>query len=342
MGRKVGRQSVMMDNAPYILTGSTIVGPMEGEGPLQEFYDLILPDDLYGEDSWEKAEAKMLRENAKRAIAKAGLTMEDIDVILAGDLLNQLISANFAMRELDIPFLGLYGACSTMAEALLIGSMLIDGGFFNYALAAVSSHHNTAERQYRFPTELGVQRPPACQWTVTGTGASVLGRTGKGPRITYGTIGRVVDMGVKDPNDMGTAMAPAAADTLMAHFRDTSRDPAYYDAIMTGDLGVVGRDLLIELTRQNGFNLADNYIDCGTLVYRENQDVHAGASGCGCSAVVLNGYVYNLFNKNTLRRILFAGTGSLHSPVSYQQKETMPSICHAVAIEMEVEQWSST
>lgn len=335
MGQKIGRQSVSMDNPPYIIAGSTIVGPMEGEGPLREFYDLVLTDDLYGEESWEKAEAKMLRENVKRVIAKARLTMNDIDVILAGDLLNQLISANFAMRELDIPFLGLYGACSTMAESLLIGSMLVDGGFFNHAVAAVSSHHNTAERQYRFPTELGVQRPPACQWTVTGTGTSVISKTGQGPRITYGTIGRVVDMGIKDPNDMGTAMAPAAADTLMAHFRDTGRDPSYYDAIMTGDLGIVGRDLVIEITRQNGFGLSKNYNDCGTLVYREDQDVHAGGSGCGCSAVVLNGYLYSLLKQKSLRRLLFAGTGSLHSPVSYQQKESMPSICHAVAIEME-------
>lgn len=334
MGQKIGRQSVAMANPPYMLAGATLVGPMEGEGPMGKFYDEILPDDLFGEESWEKAEAKMLRENVKQAINKAGLTMEKIDIILAGDLLNQLISANFAVRELDIPFLGLYGACSGMAESLLVGAMLIDGGFADYTVAAVSSHHNTAERQYRFPTEQGVQRPLSSQWTVTGTGASVLGKNGTGPRITCGTIGRIVDLGVKDPNDMGSAMAPAAADTLMAHFRDLGREPAYYDAILTGDLGVLGRELVKQLVGQHKFDLTKNYNDCGTLVYGENQDVHAGASGCGCSAVILNSYLYKLITDGTLRRVLLAATGALHSPTSYQQKESIPCICHAVAIEM--------
>jgi stage V sporulation protein AD len=334
MGQKLGRQTMSMTHPPYIIATATTVGPMEGAGPLQEFYDTILPDDLYGEDSWEKAEAKMLRENVKQAITKAQLTIDVMDVILAGDLLNQLISTNFAVRELDIPFLGLYGACSTMSESLLVGSMLMDGGFLNYAVAAVSSHHNTAERQFRFPTEQGVQRPPISQWTVTGTGASILAKSGTGPRVTCGTIGRVVDLGIKDPNDMGRAMAPAAVDTLIAHFRDTGRDPSYYDAILTGDLGILGRDLVRQMAGQQGFDLSENYNDCGVLVYREDQDVHAGASGCGCSAVVLNGYLYSLLSKGTLRRVLLAATGSLHSPTSYQQKETIPCISHAVAIEM--------
>ncbi|HWR54947.1 MAG TPA: stage V sporulation protein AD [Negativicutes bacterium] len=332
MGKKMGLQSVVMDNPPSLIAGSTIVGPMEGLGPLREYYDSVLPDDLFGEESWEKAEAKMLRENVKSALKKANLTMEQIDIILAGDLLNQLISTNFAVRELDIPFLGLYGACSTMSESLLIAAMLMDGGFANYTVAAVSSHHNTAERQYRFPTEQGVQRPPSSQWTVTGSGASVLGKTGSGPRITCGTIGRVVDLGVKDPNDMGSAMAPAAADTLMAHFRDTGRQPAYYDVILTGDLGLLGHRLVQEMTR-DFYDLTKNYGDCGCLVYSEEQDVHAGASGCGCAAVVFNGYLLSMLSAGKYRRVLLAATGALHSPTSYQQKESIPCICHAVAIE---------
>lgn len=333
MGKKIGRQSMAMANPPYIIAGSTVVGPMEGEGPLKDFYDRILPDDLISQESWEKAEATMLRENVINVVNKAGLTVEQIDIILAGDLLNQLISVNFAIRELDIPFLGLYGACSTMAESLLIGAMLIDGGFADYTVAAVSSHHNTAERQYRFSTEQGVQRPPSSQWTVTGTGASVLAGKGTGPRITCGTIGRVVDLGVKDPNDMGSAMVPAAADTLMAHFRDTGREPSYYDAILTGDLGVYGRNNVKEIMRQHKYDLTNNYNDCGVLIYREDQDTHAGGSGCGCSAVVLNGYIYKLLLEGSLRRVLLAATGALHSPTSYQQKESIPGICHAVAIE---------
>jgi stage V sporulation protein AD len=220
-----------------------------------------------------------------------------------------------------------------MSESLLVASMVIDGGFANHVVAAVSSHHNTAERQYRYPTELGVQRPPNSQWTVTGTGATIVAKSGQGPRVTCATIGRVVDLGVKDPNDMGSAMAPAALDTLLAHFRDTGRNPSYYDAILTGDLGIVGRDLVKEMAQQQGFDLSKNYNDCGVLVFREDQDVHAGASGCGCSAIVLNGYLYDLLTKGTLKRILFAATGALHSPVSYQQKESIPCICHAVAIE---------
>lgn len=332
MGKKMGLQSVVMDNPPSLIAGSTIVGPMEGLGPLREYYDSVLPDDLFGEESWEKAEAKILRENVKNALKKANLNMEQIDIILAGDLLNQLISANFAVRELDIPFLGLYGACSTMSESLLVGAMLIDGGFANYTVAAVSSHHNTAERQYRFPTEQGVQRPPSSQWTVTGSGASVLSKIGAGPRITCGTIGRVVDLGVKDPNDMGSAMAPAAADTLMAHFRDTGRQPSYYDVILTGDLGMLGHKLVKEMTR-DFYDLTKNYEDCGRLVYSDGQDVHAGASGCGCAAVVLNGYIFSMLSSGKYRRVLLAATGALHSPTSYQQKESIPCICHAVAIE---------
>lgn len=335
MGRKLGRQSFLLAKSPSIIAASALVGPMEGEGPLREFYDTILPDDLYGEDSWEKAEAKMLRENVKNVINKAGLTIERVDIMLAGDLLNQLTSANFAVRELDVPFLGLYGACSTMAQSLMVGAMLIDGGFAECTVAAVSSHHNTAERQYRFPTEQGVQRPPSSQWTVTGTGAAILANQTGGPRITCGTIGRVVDLGIKDPNDMGSAMAPAAADTLFAHFHDTGRDPSYYDAILTGDLGMFGRNIVKEMAQQNNFDLSKNYNDCGVLVYSEEQDVHAGASGCGCSAIVLNSYIYKLLMQGSLHRVLFAATGALHSPTSYQQKESIPCICHAVAIEFE-------
>lgn len=333
MDKKRGKQSITFAAPPVMAAAATIAGPMEGEGLLGGQYDRVLEDNLAGQDSWEKSEAAMLEWSVRTAVERAAIGLPDIDFILAGDLLNQLMSAHFAARGLGRPFLGLYGACSTMAESLLLGAVLIDGGFAARVAVAVSSHHDAAERQYRYPTELGVQRPPLAQWTVTGAGAVVLTQGGGGPKVTAATIGKVVDAGLKDPNAMGPAMTPAAAATLWQHLQDLGRQPSYYDIILTGDLGQVGKKLLIQLMQEKGVDIAANYEDCGLMIYRKDQDPHAGASGCASSALVLCSHAYPLLVTGRLKRILLIGTGSLHSPTSYQQKESIPCIAHAVAIE---------
>lgn len=333
MNKKVGQQSIRYVNSPFILSTATIAGPMEGAGKLGAAYDKVLEDNLHGEQSWEKCESFMITWAIQAAVNKSHSVIDEIDCIFAGDLLNQLIATHFAMRDIGRPFLGLYGACSTMAESLLVGSAFLDGGFAQKIAVAASSHHDTAERQYRFPTEQGVQRPPTAQWTVTGAGSAVLADNGQGPRVTLATIGRIVDLGIKDPNNMGPAMAPAAADTLYAHFIDTQRSPEYYDMIYTGDLGIVGKELTIQLLADKGFDLRKNYEDCGCMIYYDEQDAHAGASGCASSALAFCGYIFKQLQQQALSRILLVGTGCLHSPVSYQQKESIPCIAHAVAIE---------
>lgn len=334
MQKKQGEQSILFASPPVVTSTANVVGPMEGEGLLTEFFDEIMPDNLNGMETWEKTESYMLERAIRMAVTKEGSKPEDLECVLAGDLLNQLMSTHFAMRGLNRPFLGLYGACSTMAESMLIGAMMLDGGFFSKVAGAASSHHDAAERQYRFPTEQGVQRPPVSQWTVTGAGAAVLSVNGQGPKVTAATIGKVVDMGIKDPNSMGPAMAPAAADTLWQHIQDTGREPAFYDMIYTGDLGVVGKTLVIDLLQEKGLDISQNYEDCGCMIFKEEQDAHAGASGCASSAVVFTGYLYQMLLKGNLKKILLIGTGSLHSTTSYQQKESIPCIAHAVAIEM--------
>lgn len=334
MNKKQGAQSIAFASPPIITSVANIVGPMEGEGLLQQYFDHIMPDNLNNWDTWEQCESFMMEWAIRAAANKDKITIDMIDCILAGDLLNQLMSTHFAIKNLSRPFLGLYGACSTMIESLLLGAILLDGGFANKVAAATSSHHDAAERQYRFPSELGVQRPPGAQWTVTGSGAAILSVTGSGPRITMATIGKIVDYGIKDTNAMGAAMAPAAVDTLWEHFQDTGRMPAYYDMIFTGDLGSVGKELVIQLMKEKGLNITSNYQDCGCMIYRKEQDTHAGASGCASSAVVFCGYLYNMLMNSSLKKILLVGTGSLHSTTSYQQKESIPGIAHAVAIEI--------
>lgn len=334
MNKKKGQQSILFANPPFLTSTANIVGPMEGQGLLANYFDNILDDTLHNLESWEKCESFMLEWAINMAVQKDNSKISDIDYILAGDLLNQLMSAHFAIRATNRPFLGLYGACSTMAESLLLGSVLIDGGFGSKTAVGVSSHHDAAERQYRFPTELGVQRPPVAQWTVTGAGAAILSVIGKGPRITCATVGKIVDMGIQDPNAMGPAMAPAAVDTLWQHIQDTGRQPAYYDMIFTGDLGSIGKTLVIELLAEKGIDISANYEDCGCMIYKEEQDAHAGASGCASSAITLCGYIYQMLVKKTWKKVLFIGTGSLHSTTSYLQKESIPCIAHAVAIEM--------
>ncbi len=331
--KRAGQQSIYFENPPVITNWANIVGPMEGQGPYGKEFDWVLEDYLFGEQSWEKAEAKMLRETVKLVAGKAKLSLDQIEVFLAGDLLNQIISANFAARELKIPFLGLYGACSTMAEGIALGAMLIDGGFYDVLAVGVTSHHHTAERQFRYPTEQGAQRLPSSQWTVTGCGCLIMQRDGVGPRVTAATVGKVVDLGQRDVNDMGAAMAPAAADTVIAHIKDTGRGPDYYDLIVTGDLGKYGLALMESLCQKMGLSLGQHVSDCGILIYDPNQDVHAGGSGCGCSAVMLCGPLLNRMFAREFNRILLVGTGALMSTTSSLQGETIPCIAHAVAIE---------
>lgn len=335
--KKMGTQTVKLYNPPSILATASIVGPKEGEGPLKDYFDLVLSDDLYEEKTWERAESKMTKEAIKIALQKIKITPEKIDYLFGGDLLNQIISSSFAARELKIPFFGLYGACSTMSESLSLGSMVIDGGYADYVIAATSSHFSSAERQYRFPLELGGQRPPTSQWTVTGAGAAILGSTGQGPYITYVTTGRVLDFGIKDANNMGAAMAPAAADTIIRHFKDTGLSPRDYDLIITGDLGRVGKELTIQIAGENGYDLNANFTDCGVEIFDlKKQDVHSGGSGCGCSAVTLCGYLYSEMKKGNINRLLIISTGALLSPTSTLQGESIPAVAHAVAIERSI------
>ncbi|MBP3452657.1 MAG: stage V sporulation protein AD [Clostridia bacterium] len=329
--------TIELRHRPRLCMGAAIAGKKEGEGPLGKGYDQIIEDDLFGEESWEKAECRFFYTAADTCIRKAGLTHQQVDVMLGGDLLNQITSASMAARELKIPFLGLYGACSTMAESLCIGAMLVDAGHVRTALCAASSHFCSAERQYRFPLEYGNQRTPTAQWTVTGSGASLLSSDERLPtiaRCTHVTIGRVTDLGIADANNMGAAMAPAAADTLTRHFADTCRSPADYDLIITGDLGRVGHDILMELMKERGHPLIfERYMDCGLQVFSPEQDVHAGGSGCGCSAIVLNSHILARLKAGELQRVLFMATGALLSTTTCQQGETIPGIAHAIVLE---------
>ncbi|WP_422443849.1 stage V sporulation protein AD [Thermoanaerobacterium sp. DL9XJH110] len=331
--KKLGLQTVKFQNPPSIIATASIVGPKEGQGPLKNYFDLTLNDNIYKEKSWEKAERKMLKEAAEMAIKNSRIPHTSIEYFVAGDLLNQIISAGFAARELGFPFLGIYGACSTMSEGLGIGAMMVDGGYADNLVVATSSHFCTAERQYRFPLELGTQRPPTAQTTVTGAGAAVISSKAQNPRITYFTTGKVIDMGEINPNDMGTAMAPAAVDTITRHFQDTGRNPCDYDIILTGDLASVGKDIAEELLKQKGYDVSDKYSDCGLLIYSPDQDVHAGGSGCACAAVVTCGYIYKEMLKGKYNRVLLVATGALLSTTSTQQGDTIPCIAHAVAIE---------
>lgn len=329
--KKLGRQSVALATPPSVAGYASVVGKKEGEGPLATTFDLIQQDDTFGEKSWEKAESAMQKLALSAALDKAGLSASNLDYILAGDLLNQCIGTGFAVRGQNVPFYGLYGACSTMAESLSVGAMLLDGGFGTHAACMTSSHFCSAERQYRTPLEYGGQRTPTAQWTVTGSGCVILSSEGAGPYVTHVTTGKIVDKGIKDANNMGAAMAPAAYETLLAHFQDTGRRPSDYDLILTGDLGQLGKEIVLDLLHRDGLEVP-NLEDCGVLIYDlEGQDVHCGGSGCGCSAVVLTGLLLNGMKSGRWKRLLFCGTGALLSPTSTQQGESIPCICHAVA-----------
>lgn len=331
--KKLGKQTVKFINPPIINSTASIVGPKEGEGPLSNYFDIILTDDLFGEDSWELAESKMIRETVKSSINNANLTIDKVEYMLGGDLLNQLMAASFAARDLGIPFYGLYGACSTMAESLSLGAMLVDGGYADNLVATTSSHFSSAERQFRFPLEHGNQRKLTAQWTVTGAGAAILSNHGTGPKVDYVTTGKVVDLGISDVNNMGAAMAPAAADTITAHFKETGLTPDYYDLIVTGDLGMLGKEIATEMILDNGYDISKVYNDCGVMIFdNKTQDTHCGGSGCGCSATVFCGYIYQKLKKKELSKVLLVSTGALLSVTSSQQKQSIPGVAHAVSI----------
>lgn len=333
MTKRLGNQTVAIRSNVSLAAGATIAGKKEGEGPLKKYFDVILEDAEWGEKTWEKTESKMQKEAVNTVINQANCRTSDIQYIFAGDLLNQCIGTSFGIREMQLPFFGLYGACSTMAESISLATMTIDGGFAQRCIAATSSHFCTAERQYRTPLEYGGQRTPTAQWTVTGAGAVLLSSDGSGPYVTHITTGKIVDMGIKDANNMGGAMAPAAIDTLKAHFEDTGRNPDYYDLIVTGDLGQVGSDIVKELMPDMGYDMSLNYNDCGCMIFdMESQDVHAGGSGCGCSAITLAGYLLEQLKTKAINNLLFVATGALLSPTSALQGESIPSIAHAVAI----------
>ena len=330
---KRGRQSFILEQAPVIATWASIAGKKEAEGPLAHTYDLTSTDTLFGQKTWEQAEKHMQQLALDTLAAKAGISKREFDLVFSGDLLNQCIGSSFSLRNLKIPHLGLYGACSTIAESLLLASMTVGGGFADRAVAMTSSHFASSERQYRFPLGYGGQRTPTAQWTVTGSGAALVCSEGKGPRVESCTIGTVVDLGIKDANNMGAAMAPAAMATIRAHFEDLKCSPEDFDLIVTGDLGQVGKELLLQLARDEGMNLGGKVTDCGTLVFDNTvQDVHAGGSGCGCSAITLCGELLNKLNSGKLTKILFCGTGALLSPTSTQQGLSIPGVSHAVCI----------
>ena len=332
---KIGKQTIKFNSPPTILSTACIVGPKEGEGPLAKYFDQCLDDEFWGEKTWEKAESKIIKETVNAAINKSKLPSSSIDYCFAGDLLNQCISSSFGLRDLNIPFLGIFGACSTFVEGLIMSSIFIEGGAANNCLCAASSHFCSAEKQFRFPLELGNQRPPSSQWTVTGAGSAIVSKTGAGPYITHVTIGKIVDMGIKDANNMGAAMAPAALDTLITHLKDTGRKPSYYDAIITGDLGYIGKEVVIELAEKQGFNIKSNYNDCGVLIFdKETQDTHSGGSGCACCGSVFSGYLYNQLKSKKIKKLLLIATGALTNATSSQQGESIPGIAHAVSIEI--------
>lgn len=332
------QKTIKFYSKPSIIATSSIVGPKEGEGPLGRFFERIIFDDTFGEKTYEKAECKMLSYAIEKSVVNAGLSVENIDALLSGDLLNQIVSSSFAARSFEIPFIGVYNACSTMTEALALGAMMTDGGYFDNVVAATGSHFSTAERQYRYPLELGCVRPPQSQWTVTGAGSAVISskRSDEFPHITHATFGIVSDFGVKDANNMGAAMATAAAATIKTHLENLNLKSSYYDLIVTGDLGALGSRLLKEVLRERGVDIDKNHVDCGELIYNIDEEEYQGGSGAGCSASVFNSYIYDKMRKKKLNKVLFVATGALLSTLTTQQGESIPSIAHAVGIENEV------
>ena len=332
--KKLGKQTIKFDVPPSIVSVASIVGPKEANGPLAQYFDQCLDDEFWGEKTWEKAESKIIKETVNTVISKSGVPSDQIDLMIAGDLLNQCISSSFGLREANIPFLGVFGACSTFVESMCIGSICVES-FAKNVLCATSSHFCSAEKQFRFPLELGNQRTPTAQWTVTGSGAAIITQSGMGPYITHITPGKIIDMGIKDANNMGAAMAPAFCETLITHFLDTGRSPNYYDSIISGDLGHVGKEIAIDIAKARGYNIKPNYNDCGVLIFdKEKQDTHSGGSGCGCCGSVFSGYFFKQLKAKKLKKVLLIATGALMNSTSSQQGESIPGIAHAISIEI--------
>ena len=332
--KKIGKQTIKFDNPPTITECSSIVGPKESQGPLAKYFDQTLDDEFLGEKTWEKAESKIIKETVTSVINKSGIPSEQIDCCFAGDLLNQCISSSFGLRELNIPFFGVFGACSTFVESMSLAAIATES-FAANALCATSSHFCSAEKQFRFPLELGNQRPPTAQWTVTGSGAAIISKNGTGPYITHITPGKIVDMGIKDANNMGAAMSPAFVNTLITHFQDTGRSPNYYDAIISGDLGHIGKEIAIDIAKSQGYNIKPNYNDCGVLIFDKNsQDTHSGGSGCACCGTVFSGYLFKQLREKKIKKLLLIATGALMNSTSSQQGESIPGIAHAISIEI--------
>ena len=331
MPTRQGRYTLKLDSCPSIAGFAAIVGKKEGEGPLARSFDMICDDTTMGEKTWEKAESRLQKDAVNKALDKAALTPSDIDYIFAGDLLNQCISSTYGLRDLEIPLLGLFGACSTMAESLCLGSIFVDTGAAGHCACVTSSHFCSAERQFRYPLEYGGQRTPTAQWTVTGAGCAIVAASDQAPYVRAVTVGRIQDMGITDVNNMGAAMAPAAADTLKTFFIDTGTNPDNYDLILTGDLGQVGSQLVEELLQRDHLDIAGRHSDCGLLIFDiKTQAVNAGGSGCGCSASVLCSHILTQIKQGTLHDVLFVATGALMSPTSLQQGESIPGIAHLV------------
>jgi stage V sporulation protein AD len=331
--RLVGKQTWLFEQDIYIHSSGTAVGPKEAQGPLGSMFDVRHEDLHCGEENWELAERRLMIESIDSCLKKANLTYEDIDLFLAGDLLNQNVTANYAARHHQIPFLCMFGACSTSMQTLAVGTALIDGGFANRIVATTSSHNATAERQFRYPTEYGSQRPDSATSTVTGAGTVLISKETGSVKITAATIGRVQDYGITNPFDMGSAMAPAAADTIQRHFKDLNRKPDDYDLILTGDLSGVGSPILLQLLKEEGYDLSNIHNDCGLMIFRPDQGVFAGGSGCACSAVVTYGHILKELSAGRLKKVFVVATGALLNPVMIQQKESIPSIAHGVVLE---------
>lgn len=319
---------------PILLSSAAVGGSFEAKGPLAGDFDILHADFWLGQDSFEQAEKKLLEQACEKVIEKAGMKKEDIQFYLAGDLMNQIVTSSFSARTLGSPFIGLFGACSTSMEGLALAALMVDAGQADYVLAGTASHNAAVERQFRYPTEYGGQLPPTAQWTVTGAGAGIIVSDGEGPAITSATIGRVVDMGIADPFNMGAAMAPAAVDTIEAHLKDMEVDASYYNLILTGDLGRVGHRICADLLKEHGMDISQDRLgDCGMMIYGEDPSVKAGGSGAGCSATVFYGHILKEMAKGNLQRVLMVATGALLSPITTLQKESIPCIAHAVSIE---------
>lgn len=334
MGRMIGKQSTAFEEPVYIIEGASVVGEKEGEGPLGKLFDMVEQDPMLGQDSWEEAESLLQKEAIQKVLFKSNMNKEDIRYIFAGDLLGQLIASTFGLLEFEIPFFGLYGACSTIGEALSLAAITVDGGNADNVIAIASSHFASAERQFRFPLAYGNQRPYAATWTVTGAGAVIVSRNKGFAKITGMTTGKIVDFGVKDSQNMGACMAPAAADVIYRHFKDFDSTAEDYDKIITGDLGIVGKTILLDLLREKGYDISSVHMDCGIEMFdASSQDTHAGGSGCGCAATVLTSYVFKQLKKKAWKKVLFIPTGALMSPVSFNEGNSVPGIAHLVQIE---------